>query len=39
MSEQFIYTTQYAKSRSAKNSNWVRLKVGQTSPTTLCLVW
>ena len=26
-------------SRSAKNSNWVKLKVGQTSPMTVRVAW
>jgi len=29
----------YTISQSAKNSNWVRLKVGQTSPTTIHVAW
>jgi len=24
---------------SAKNSNWIKLKVGQTSPMTTCMAW
>jgi len=30
---------QFTISRYAKNSNWVKLKVGQTSPMTIRAAW